>query len=68
MTEEIKSEVAPTSKAIKKPQRPRIVTDPEGEKRFEDLKRKYANAIAFLLVKNVPRKNLKAYFEESEEN
>lgn len=40
----------------------------EAEKAFDSIKRKYANAIAFLLVKNVPRTNLHAYFEDNEEN
>lgn len=68
MTEEVKGTIAESSKAIKKPMRPRIVVDVEGEKRFDDLKRKYANAIAFLLVKNIPRDKLSQYFDEGEEN
>jgi hypothetical protein len=55
MEEETKSTIAPASRAIKKTDKPRIVVDVEAEKRFDDLKRKYANAVAFLLVKNVPR-------------
>jgi hypothetical protein len=43
------------SKAIKKSKFP---VDLDAEKRFSDLKTKYANAVAFLLVKNVARRNL----------
>ena len=45
------------SKGIQKP-KGRIAVDAEAERKFDDLKRKYANAIAFLLVKNVARKDL----------
>ena len=56
------------SKAIlKKNKNTKYVNDPEEEKRFEQLKRKYANAIAFLLVKNVPQSQLRTYFNENEE-
>ncbi len=40
----------------------------EAEKAFDGLKRKYANAIAFLLVRNVPRQELYNYFHENDEN
>ncbi len=55
----------PASKKIKKDKFP---VDIEAERRFAELKTKYANAIAFLLVKNVARRNLQEYFEQSEEN
>lgn len=55
----------PNSKKIKKDKFP---VDLEAERRFAELKTKYANAIAFLLVKNVARRNLQEYFEQSEEN
>ena len=43
------------SKVIKKSKFP---VDIDAEKRFNELKTKYANAVAFLLVKNVARRNL----------
>ena len=55
----------PNSKKIKKDKFP---VDIEAERRFGELKTKYANAIAFLLVKNVSRRSLQEYFEASEEN
>ena len=61
--EELK--VSNKSKAIKKSKFP---VDIEAEKAFDGLKRKYANAIAFLLVKNVPRQDLYTYFSENDEN
>ena len=57
----------PNSKKIKK-EKSKFPVDLEAEKRFSDLKTKYANAIAFLLVKNVTRRSLQEYFEQSEEN
>jgi len=53
------------SKAIKKNKFP---VDLDAEKRFGELKTKYANAVAFLLVKNVPRRGLQEYFEQSDDN
>lgn len=53
------------SKAIKKNKFP---VDLEVEKRFGELKTKYANAVAFLLVKNVARRNLQEYFEKDNDN
>jgi hypothetical protein len=53
------------SKAIKKTKFP---VDLDAEKRFGELKTKYANAVAFLLVKNVPRRGLQEYFEQSDDN
>ena len=32
----------------------KFVTNPEDDKRFDELRRKYANAIAFLLVQQIP--------------
>ena len=58
--------ISTTSKGITK--KSKFVSDPESDKKFEELKRKYANAIAFLLVRNVPRLGLKEYFFASEEN
>lgn len=55
----------PNSKKIKKDKYP---VDIEAERRFSELKTKYANAIAFLLVKNIARRNLQEYFEQGEEN
>ena len=52
-------EISSKSKAIKKSKFP---VDVEAEKAFDSLKRKYSNAIAFLLVKNVPRDELHSYF------
>jgi hypothetical protein len=43
------------SKPIKKSKFP---VDIEAERRFAEKKIKYANAVAFLLVKNVPRRSL----------
>jgi len=55
MSEEQKSQPqvnkAAKSKGIKKSNRPPRIQ--EVDKEFEDLKRKYANAIAYLLVKNI---------------
>jgi hypothetical protein len=53
------------SKAIKKSKFP---VDIEADKRFGELKTKYANAVAFLLVKNVARRSLQEYFEENDDN
>lgn len=56
MTEERKyQKVSSASKGIKKSKFP---VDIEAERRFDALKRKYANAIAFLLVSNIPRLQL----------
>ena len=44
--------VAGASKGIKKTKFP---VDVDAERRFDALKRKYANAVAFLLVSNIPR-------------
>ena len=43
------------SKNIKKT---KYGADVEADRRFDSLKRKYANAIAFLLVNNIPRLEL----------
>lgn len=59
------NKVSKNSKFIKKT---KFTVDPEAEARFNDLKRKYANAVAYLLVKNVTRMNLREYFDKSEEN
>ncbi len=59
------SEISQRSKGIKKTKFP---VDVEAEKQFESLKRKYANAIVYLLVRNVPRTDLHHYFQENEEN
>jgi hypothetical protein len=53
------------SKSIKKSKFP---VDIEAERRFGELKTKYANAVAFLLVKNVPRRELQEYFEKDDDN
>ena len=56
MSQETKSfDKNPRSKVIKKSKYP---VDAETEKKFEGLKRKYANAVAFLLVRNVARHQL----------
>jgi hypothetical protein len=57
----------PTSKKISK-NKSKFPVDIEAEKKFAELKLKYANAVAFLLVKNVCRRNLQEYFDESDEN
>lgn len=44
------------------------MSDPEEDRRFEELRRKYANAVGFLLVKNIKQSELRTYFEGSEEN
>ena len=44
----------------------KFTVDPEEEKRFDNLKRKYANAVAFLLVKNVGQSQLRSYLENEE--
>lgn len=53
------------SKGIKKNKFP---VDVEAERKFDGLKRKYANAIAYLLVKNIARRDLKFYFEANDDN
>lgn len=53
------------SKAIKKGLRP--PRNQEVDKEYDDLRRKYANAIAFLLIKGVRQSELREYFEGSEE-
>jgi hypothetical protein len=57
----------PSSKKISK-NKSKFPVDIEAEKKFAELKLKYANAVAFLLVKNVCRRNLQEYFDESDEN
>ena len=47
----------PNSKKIRK-EKSKFPVDIEAEKRFAELKTKYANAVAFLLVKNVARRSL----------
>ncbi len=37
----------------------KIVSNPEEDRRFDELRRKYANAIGFLLVKNVKQSELR---------
>ena len=58
-------EKQPKTKAIKKSKYP---VDVEAEKRFDSLKKKYSNAIAFLLVKNVAKDDLQSFFASSEDN
>jgi hypothetical protein len=53
------------SKGIKKSKFP---VDIEADRRFAELKTKYANTVAFLLVNNVPRRELQEYFEKSDDN
>lgn len=38
--------------------------DPEEEREFDELRRKYAYAIGFLLVNNVEQSKLKDYFDD----
>lgn len=66
MSDHSSQEIRATSKAIKK--KSKYPVDVEAEQKFNQLKRKYANAIAYLLVKNVPRKELQHYFEANDEN
>lgn len=56
------------SKGIKKDKKSKFPVDVEGDRKFNNLKQKYANAIAYLLVKNIARKDLQQYFEANEEN
>lgn len=58
--------VARQSRAIKK--KTRFPVDIEADKKFDELKRKYANAIAYLLVKNVRRTDLQNFFSENDDN
>lgn len=55
--------MATTSRRIKKTKYPE---DIEAERKFTALKQKYANAIAFLLVNNIPRGDLQGYFSANE--
>ena len=66
MTEEKKYPgILESSKGIKKSKFP---VDIEAEKRFDAIKRKYANAIAYLLANNIPRIGLNEYFQATPEN
>ena len=56
------------SKGIKKNRKDKFPVDVEAERKFGELKTKYANAVAFLLVKNVARRGLQEYFEAGDEN
>lgn len=67
MSDTDSQKVATESRRIKKV-KSKFPVDVEAEKKFEGLKRKYANAIAFLLVRNVSRNELQRYFSENEEN
>jgi len=49
--------VSPHSKAIKRTKQ-RYPVDLEADRKFDELKRKYANAIAYMLVKNIRRVDL----------
>ena len=42
--------------------------DLDAERKFDGLKRKYANAIAFLLMNNIPRAGMQEYFSANEQN
>lgn len=57
---------AQKSRIIKK--LPKISKNPEADKHFDDLRRKYANSVAYLLIKNVKQSELRDYFEKSEDN
>ena len=53
---DLESGLSPHSKPIRK--KNRYPADIEADKKFDEQKRKYANAVAYLLVKNVPRTDL----------
>ena len=57
MSDTDSQKISRDSRPIKKV-KSKFPVDIEEEKRFDGLKRKYANAIAFLLVKNVNRNEL----------
>jgi hypothetical protein len=41
-------------------------TDPEEQRKFDDLRKKYANALVYLLIKNIMQSELRSYFETEE--
>lgn len=51
-----------------KPKSGKLPSDPEEDRRFEELRRKYSNVVGFLLVKNIKQSELRPYFEMSEDN
>jgi hypothetical protein len=43
-------------------------SNPDQDKKFDELRRKYANAVAYFLIKNVQQSDLHSYFNENEDN
>jgi hypothetical protein len=41
-------------------------TDPVEQRKFDDLRKKYANAIVYLLIKNVQQSSLRGYFNSED--
>lgn len=65
-SKDLEFKVSQLTKSIKK--KSKFPVDVEADRKFDGLKRKYANAVAYLLVKNISRKSLQDYFQTSEEN
>lgn len=54
------------SKPKTKPITSKFPRNPEEERIFDEMRRKYAYAIAYLLIRNIKQSELRQYFEKEE--